>query len=128
MPIPHVELDVFVVMNACDPANLYGPSRGDEQDGGVPSFSRVPSTWLVQQHGLPVIVARDGGAHITVAQATGERQAQRAVLSLLDHLAGFEHRVTVETWNGEPVLDSSGRAVLEAAGFYRSYPAMVWDG
>ena len=46
---------------------------------------------------------------------------------LLDHLATFERRVAVETWNEEPVLQSDGRSLLESAGFYRSYPAMVWE-
>jgi len=46
---------------------------------------------------------------------------------LLDHLARFEHRVTVETWNGEPVLESDGRLLLESVAFYRDYPGMTWE-
>jgi len=123
-----------VVMNACDPANLYGPTRdaapagGPRTASGEPlAFVRVPSTWLVQQRGLPVLVAGDGGANLALTQGTDEGLVQRALQVLLDHLARFEHRVTVDTWNGAPVLESSGRPLLEAAGFYRDYPAMVWE-
>jgi len=123
-----------VVMNTCDPANLYGPTRADAPDGGPQTvqgepltFARVPSTWLVQHRGLPVLIAGDGGANLTVAQGVDEGLVQRALQALLDHLARFEYRVTVETWNGEPVLESSGRSLLEAVGFYQYYPGMVWE-
>jgi len=38
----------------------------------------------------------------------------------------FEHRVTVETWNGEPVWEGDGRLLLESAGFCRDYPAVEY--
>jgi ATP-dependent Lhr-like helicase len=124
----------LVVMNACDPANLYGPTR-DDALGGEPrtaegdplAFARVPSTWLVQHRGLPVLIAGNSGANLTLAQGVDEGLVRRALQSLLDHLARFEYRVTIETWNGEPVLDSPGRSLLETLGFYRDYPAMLWE-
>ena len=119
-----------VVMNACDPANLYGPTRDDgpQTPAGTPlAYSRVPSTWTVQHRGLPVLVAASSGAHLTVTQGMDGGLVQRATQALLDHLARTTHRVTVETWNGEPVLQSAGRPLLEAIGFYRDYPAMVWE-
>jgi hypothetical protein len=126
----------LVVMNALDPANVYGPARTDgpaRDDGpttvqGEPlAFSRVPSTWLVLHRGLPVLVAGDGAANLIVPQGTDEGLVGRALQALLQHLARFEWRVAVETWNAEPVLQSDGRSLLEAVGFYRSYPAMVWE-
>jgi ATP-dependent Lhr-like helicase len=120
----------LAVMNACDPANLYGPTRDDgpQTAQGEPlAFARVPSTWLVQHWGLPILVAADSGTRLTVTQGVDEGQVQRALQILLDHLSRFMRSVTVETWNGEPVLESSGRSLLEAVGFYRQYPAMVWE-
>jgi ATP-dependent Lhr-like helicase len=124
----------LVVMNACDPANLYGPTR-DEAPGagsqtvqGEPlAFARVPSTWLVQHRGLPVFIAADSGARLTVTQGVDDGLVQRALHALLGHLGRFVHRVTVETWNGEPVLASAGKPILEGIGFYRNYPAMTWE-
>jgi ATP-dependent Lhr-like helicase len=119
-----------VVMNACDPANLYGPARenGPQVTGGeLLSFARVPSTWMVQHRGLPILVAGSGGASVTVPRGVEEGLLQRALGALLDHLANFVYRVAVETWNGEPVLKGTARPLLEAAGFYRSYPEMVWE-
>ena len=91
------------------------------------AFPRLPSTWLVQQRGLPVLIARDTGAHLTTGQGADEGVLRRALAVMLEHLAGFEYRITVETWNGEPVLDSTGRSLLEAAGFYRDYPGITWQ-
>ncbi len=120
----------LTVLNACDPTNLFGPALDDgplTAQGEPLTFARLPSTWLVQGRGLPLLVAANGGANMITVQGADDELIRRALLALLDHLARFERRVSVETWNGEPVLDSAGRSILEAAGFYRSYPAMVWE-
>lgn len=36
-------------------------------------------------------------------------------------------RVSIETWNGEPVLESAGASLIEAAGGYRYYPGLAWE-
>ncbi|MEJ2557729.1 MAG: hypothetical protein P8186_16180, partial [Anaerolineae bacterium] len=74
--------------------------------------SRIPSTWLVQHRGLPVLVAEDTGARFTTVQGVNEGLIGRALQVLLDHLGRFEHRVTAQQWNGVPVLDSSGQPLL----------------
>ena len=119
-----------VVLNACDPANLYGPARADGPttiQGEPLTFARVPTTWLVQHRGLPVLVASNGGAHLVTAQGADDGTLQRALAALFAHLARTEHRIVVETWNGEPVLDSPGQSLLEAVGGYRYYPGMAWE-
>jgi ATP-dependent Lhr-like helicase len=128
----------LVVMNACDPANLYGPTPDyfDSLQGGDSprtaagerlTFPRIPSTWLVQQRGLPLLVAEDTAARLTTLQGANEGLIGRALQALLDHLGRFEHRVTVQQWNGVPVLDSNGQPLLESVGFYRDYPGMTWE-
>jgi ATP-dependent Lhr-like helicase len=130
--------EVLVVMNACDPANLYGPTpdyfessqagNGPRTAAGEPlTFTRIPSTWVVQHRGLPALVAEDTGARLTTVQGVNEGLIGRALQALLDHLGRFEHRVTVQQWNGVPVLDSSGQPLLESVGFYRDYPGMTWE-
>jgi ATP-dependent Lhr-like helicase len=127
--LPPAESEL-VVLNACDPANLYGPARDGAPltaSGEPLTFTRVPSTWLVQRQGLPVLVARDSGAHVITLEGADDGLVQRAMQALLDHLGGLERRVTVETWNDEPVLEGPGTVLLEGVGFYRDYPAMAWE-
>jgi ATP-dependent helicase Lhr and Lhr-like helicase len=119
-----------VVMNACDPANLYGPTQEDgplTASGEPLAFSRVPSTWLVLHRGMPVLVAGSTGQHLTTVRGADEALIRQALRALLDHLAAFERRITVETWDSEPVADTAGAPILETLGFRRSYPAMVWE-
>jgi len=122
--------ETLVVLNACDPANLYGPARDDGPrtvHGEPLAFSRLLSTWVVQHRGWPVLVASGGGAHLVSAQGADEGLIRRALQALLDHRGVAARSVSVETWNGDPVLESDGQPLLEAVGFYRNYPQMVWD-
>jgi len=118
------ENDAAVVLNAGDPANLYGPAR---EDGDALTFSRVPTTWLAQVRGLPVLVAANTGAALTTAPGADEGMLQRALRALFTHITTIETRVVVETWNGAPVLESAGASLIEAAGGYRYYPGMAWE-
>ena len=36
------------------------------------------------------------------------------------------HKLTVETWNDQPVTGTLGKELLEQAGFVRDYQAMTW--
>jgi ATP-dependent helicase Lhr and Lhr-like helicase len=119
----------LVVMSACDPANLYGPAQdnGPLTATGEPlAFSRVPSTWLALHRGLPVVVAGSTFGDLTTVQGADEGVIAQALRALRDHLARFERRLTVESWNGEPVLETAGAPLLESIGFVRSYPVMEW--
>ncbi|MEJ5308452.1 MAG: DEAD/DEAH box helicase [Anaerolineae bacterium] len=113
-----------IVLNACDPANLYGPAR---EGSDALTFTRIPSTWLIQVRGLPVLVAANTGAALTTAPGVDEGTLQRALKALFTHLTNFETRVIVETWNDQPVLDSAGAPLIEAVGGYRYYPGMAWE-
>lgn len=113
-----------VVLNACDPANLYGPAR---EGSDALTFTRIPSTWLAQVRGLPVLVASNNGAALTAAPGVDEGTLQRALKALFTHLSTFQHRSIVETWNDEPVLESVGASLIEAVGGYRYYPGMAWE-
>jgi ATP-dependent Lhr-like helicase len=126
---PEVEA-VLVLLNAGDPANCYGPAMPDiplRAESGLPlTFARLPSTWLVQQRGLPILLAEDTGGSLTTTQGASEGLVQQALQLLFDHLGRFERRIRVEQWNGAPVLQSPGRSLLEAVGCYRDYPGMTY--
>ncbi len=113
-----------VVLNACDPANLHGLSR---EGSDALTFTRIPSTWVVQVRGLPALVAANTGAAITAAPGVDDGTLQRALKALFTHLSSFERRIVVETWNDAPVLDSAGAPLIEAVGGYRYYPGMAWE-
>jgi ATP-dependent Lhr-like helicase len=120
-----------VLMNSCDPANLFGPSEVDGPlcTSGEPlTFQRIPSTWLVLHRGLPVLLVESSGANLTTTQGSQESILLRAIQRWLEHLSTFDTRTSVKLWDGDPVLGSPGASLLEAAGFYRDYEAMSWSG
>ena len=120
----------LVVMNACDPANLYGALREDGplSAAGAPlTFARLPSTWLVQDRGLPVLLVEDSGARMTTVQGMDDGAAFAALTAWLAHAATFAAHVQVTSWNDAPVLHSAAQPLLERAGFTRDYPGMRWE-
>jgi ATP-dependent Lhr-like helicase len=124
------EDEPLVLMNACDPANVYGAlldAAPLTALGHALTFARIPSNWLVLSSGLPILLVEDTGAQLTTMQGISEGLLRRALDTWLDHLSSFKSRVTVERWNSEPVLQSEGRALLEGSGFYRDYPGMTWE-
>lgn len=121
------EDEALVVMNACDPANLYGSAETAAQPA-LPdvtfTFARLPSTWLVLQRGMPVVLLEGTGAQVTTAEGMDEGVVARALQRAFKHIGRFERTIKVEQWNGEPVLQSAGQPILEACGFYRDFPGM----
>lgn len=121
--------EALLLLNACDPANLYGaalPEGPMRFDGQPLTFVRIPSTWLVAHRGLPVLLIEGNGAQLTTGQGVDDTLLQAAVTCWLEHVRHHERRLTVERWNENGILGSAGQPLLEAAGFYREYPAMVW--
>jgi ATP-dependent Lhr-like helicase len=117
-----------VVLNACDPANLYGGAGEWRIVGGEPlSFARIPSTSIVLGGGRPLLLIGDGGSSLTTIEGADSGAVRQALASWLAHAATFESHVSVSIWNGQPVLGSPGQALLETVGFYRDYQAMTWE-
>jgi ATP-dependent Lhr-like helicase len=119
----------LVVMNACDPANRYG-AAGEfaprTAAGALLSFARIPSSWLVLARGLPALLVEADGARVTTMAHAGDDLVRRALQAWLAHAATFESHLQVTEWNSAPVLHSAGQPLLEAVGFHRDYPAMIW--
>ena len=100
----------FVVINATDPANIFGGEWGD-----APRFARVVSTHLVLSRGQPIVIAEDNGERIV---AHGEVDA--ITRALQTYLERASRRVVVKQWNGATVRGSDGEAILQSLGFYRT--------
>ena len=136
----------LVVLNACDPANVFGSEIAavpphptlpvDGEGTGVASagvatfrFARLPSTYIVLWRGQPILLAEDSGARLSTTPGSERELLRRAVEALLTWLPRrtLPHRLTVSEWNGEPVLGSDGQPLLESLDFYRDLPGMTWE-
>jgi ATP-dependent Lhr-like helicase len=112
--------DEPVVINATDPANIFGGAEGME---AAPAFARLPSTHVVIWHGRPIVVAEDSGARLTVVADAAPDLLTRALQAYLSR-PNAPRRMTISHWNGVPVLDSAGLAMLQALGFSRTPTAL----
>jgi len=128
-----------ILLHSLDPANLYGSGAALEipqATDDARAFQRRPGNWLVLKAGRPLLLIELQGKRLTVLpQATKDEliQATARLPELLKRTPSRDvrHKLTVETWNGEPVTGTIGRELLEQAGFVRDYQAMtlyaVWQ-
>ena len=112
--------EALAVVNAWDPAWALEASAG---------IVRRPSTCAVLQRGEPVLFAERWGRAILVAPGSDEATVTRALRACLTALAERtgRRRISVETWNGAPVLGSAGQPILESVGAYVHPPVMEWS-
>ena len=77
----------------------------------------------------PLVVAHAQCSRVHVPDDADETEIVLAVRLLVEDCmkSGASARVRVREWNGDPVLQSEGAAILESAGFRRDYPYMVAD-
>jgi ATP-dependent Lhr-like helicase len=120
----------LVLINACDPANLFGPAlNGVEASDPDPAhFMRVPSNYAVLLRGRPVLLLEIGGQRATSLPGLPQATLHRSLGLATEHLANQQQRLILRHWNGEPILDSSVAPVLERAGFRREALVYVWEG
>lgn len=120
----------LVLVNACDPANLFGPARpGEEATGPDPArFLRVPSNYAVLLRGRPILLLELGGERLTSRPDLAVDTLSRALALAVEHLGGSQRRLVVAEWNGGPILECPLAPVLERLGFRREALVYVWDG
>jgi len=120
----------LVLVNACDPANLFGPAQsGEETAGNDPArFVRLPSNYVVLLRGRPVLLLELGGERITSRPDLAVDTLYRALALAVEHLSGSQRRLTVAAWNDGPILECPPAPVLERLGFRREALVYVWDG
>jgi ATP-dependent Lhr-like helicase len=139
------EGDDLVLLNACDPANVYSlaldtpvsEATGEDMStivGHAFGLSRLPSNYLVLRRGSPILLYEHGASRWTADPEAGEGGLGRAVRLCLQHLTqdgglcSHPRRVYVSSWNGEPPIGAPVQLFLENLGFRREPPALVWDG
>lgn len=123
-----------LLVHSQDPANLQlrqGPLQSAlvESEAEEASLARRPGNWLVFRGGRPVLFIEQQGRRLVPAVSASADELRLAVAKLGDllrtglglHLRG---KVTVDEWQGQPVIGSPGQELLEAAGFVRDYQSL----
>jgi ATP-dependent Lhr-like helicase len=122
----------LVLVNACDPANVFGPARTGEGDASVEHdparFVRIPANSVVLLRGRPVLLLELGAERVTSLADSPTDTLRRALALAVGHAGLSQRRLMVKVWNGEPVLESRWAPMLEGAGFRREALVYVHDG
>ncbi len=106
--------DTLVLLNATDPANLYGADVAPPMP-----YARVPSTHVVLSRGDPLLVSEENGRRMKSQPSADDALITRALQLYLARPHAARH-VVVDKWNDEPVLGSAGESILRALGFQRT--------
>jgi ATP-dependent Lhr-like helicase len=127
--------DSMILINVCDPANLYGaasplplllPSRPGWR------LLRHPHNYLIMNAGRPLLAIEGQGARLQPLPALRPADLE-AVLSLLPQLlddavgARRIRSIRVEYWDQQPIRNSEIRNRLQALGFRDEFKAMVLE-
>jgi ATP-dependent Lhr-like helicase len=113
------ESDAMIVLNATDPANLFGAELPD-----VPiRFARHASTHVVVWRGQPILAAENSGEHILAAPDAAPDLIRRALEAYLARPATRRH-LLVTQWNGAGVHGSPAEALLQSLDFHRTPKGM----
>ncbi len=134
-PSYHSESDSLTLINASDPANLYGaasplpllhPLHPDWR------LLRHPNNYLILKNGLPLLAIEAKGARLTPLRDFSLDEMKDA-LNLLPHLlddpAGWRRirSIKVEFWDGLPIRNSEVAEYLKENGFRDEFKVMVLE-
>ncbi len=120
LTLPSSAPEPMILLAALDPANVYGSAL--ELD--IP-WSRRAGNALVLQAGKPILASEQHGKKLRASIVSAD--ALIAALKVMPAMLGRgQHKMTVETWNGEPATSSPGKELLESAGFVRDYQSMTF--
>ena len=125
--------EVFCLINACDPVNLYGAASPLPVLHPVNTewrFLRHPNNYLIIHSGHPIFAIEGKGARLTTLRQLTEQQL-RSALELLPEIlhdpAGLRRikSLRVEFCNDQPVRSSPVSGILKELGFQDEMRSMV---
>ena len=133
LALPSQSQAPMLLLHSLDPANLYGSGAPFELAVGPDTprtFLRRAGNWLVQKAGRPLLLIEQNGKRLTALASASADDLAQAIARLPDILKltpdlDFRHKLTVETWNDQPITATMGKDLLERAGFVRDYQAMT---
>jgi ATP-dependent helicase Lhr and Lhr-like helicase len=122
----------FLLLNACDPANLYGGAvRGRGLEEVDKTLLRLPSNYLVLRNGVPALLLEAGARRLTPLLALEAEELEAACAAMRDLT---EHpwplrpvrQLRLERWGERPIRGSEAEAPLRALGFSTSPKGLEW--
>lgn len=120
----------LVLLNATDPANVFGPALPlmDEAGETDPArFSRIPSNWVVLLRGQPALLLEAGAGRVAALDGLPPGTARQALALAAGHAAAGR-RLVLREWNGDLILEGDAAPLVEEAGFRREMLDYVWVG
>jgi ATP-dependent Lhr-like helicase len=120
-----------LLLHSLDPANLYGSGGALEMpDIGEQAFARRHGNWLAVKAGRPTLLIEQNGKRLFAPPSAAPEDIAAGVARLPELLQNGlrrdpRHKLTVETWNDQPITATAGKDLLEQVGFVRDYQAMT---
>ena len=117
----------FVLLNALDPANVWGdvlPVR--TPDGDRYALRHHSGNGLVLRDGRPILAVENRGERL-IPLVELDADERRGAIGVLASLVRGRRRaaIRVRTWAGRPVTETPAAADLERLGFMREDRAMI---
>jgi len=129
------EAETLVLVNACDPALVYGPAVSRQAMPAILArLSRLPSNYVVLRRGEPVLAYAHGDSRWWASPELTDEALEEVVILLRRHLTREGGvcwrpcRVAIDRWNDAPVAECEAAGLLQGLGFRREPPGLVWDG
>lgn len=127
--------DEMILLNSCDPANLYGAAAPLPISHPVDpdwNFRRHPHNYLVLQQGRPVLAIEAKGNRLTPLHDLNQEefyQALKMLLQLVDSPTGASsiRRIKIEWWDGKPIRKAPVVHLLKELGFRDEFKMMVLE-
>jgi ATP-dependent helicase Lhr and Lhr-like helicase len=120
--------DEVVLLNVCDPANVFGDLFPILRPDGVRHIIRHhPGNYLVLRNGHPVLAVENRGERLIPLSDLTPLQRTACFKTLLQLVEG-RHRspsIRAMTWDSSPIVDSPIEEELTTVGFVREGSGMI---
>lgn len=135
--LPTTKMSRPILLNACDPANPYGPGIDLSPDTAFPDgfrLTRAPWNHIIFKDGSPCMFLENFGARIWTLEPA-ETAFIKMLVEVLSGWIGLPERirpvrqVSIEYWNGERPAQTALAPAFKNAGFRRERnQTMCFDG